>query len=262
MPALFFQLTMTFTSGLSTISYEIRNTEFATEEIPILFLHSALSTRREFDTLSRFYEKRILILPDFPGHGESTTDHGMLTTRDLAESVRSLLEELKIFSVDIIGYSMGGYVGLELARIAPSMVRSIVSHGMKFYWTEEAIIEALDSLDTEKIRARSQNGYDLLSGLHSANGLDRTVTAMRSIIGHFRVEQLSADDLRSIRAPLLLSAGDRDNLVTLPEITKLYQSQDRQKTFLAIHPNSPHPISKLDLTSFTHSVREFWKAVI
>ncbi len=169
--------------------------------------------------------------------------------------------KLEIYSVDVIGYSMGGYVALELAHIAPSMVHSVVSHAMKFYWTEETINEALEGLDAERIKARSQKGYEMLSAMHSANGLEKTVAGMRSTIENFRREQLTEDDLKQIQAPLLLSVGDRDTLVTLPEITKLYESQDKKKTYLAIHPNSPHPISKLDIVSFTHSVREFWKII-
>jgi pimeloyl-ACP methyl ester carboxylesterase len=252
---------MNFSSGDSSIFSELRNTEFTQSGRPILFLHSALGTHDEFDKFSAFYENRMQILLDFPSHGASTMGQTPMTIRFLAESVRSLLEEFKIYSVDIIGYSMGGYVALELVRIAPSMVHSIVSHAMKFYWTEEAIMEALDGLDIEKIKARSQKGYEILSVMHSANGLENTISAMRSTIENFSLEQLSEDDLMKIQVPLLLSVGDRDTLVTLPEITKLYQSQDKTKTFLAIHPNSPHPISKLELPSFTHSVREFWKCI-
>ena len=241
------------------ISYNLRNWEITSADRPILFLHSALSTHKEFDRLSSFYENRRQILLDFPLHGESTTIHSTLTTRMLAECVRSLLEELKIYSVDIIGYSLGGYVALELARIAPSMVHSIVSHAMKFYWTEEAITESLAQLDSEKINTRSQRVNEILVTMHSANGLEKTISSTRSIIEDFREEQLSEEDLRNIQTPMLLSVGDRDDLITLPEITKLYQSQDHKKTYLAIHPNSPHPLSKLDMGSFTHAVREFWK---
>ena len=245
----------------ASISYHFRNWDTSLIDRPILFLHSALSTHKEFDKLSSFYENRRQILLDFPSHGENITSQRTITTRTFAEAVRDLLMKVEICSVDIIGYSMGGYVALELARIAPSMVHSIVSHAMKFYWTKEAITEALDGLDIEKIKARSQKGYDILSAMHSANGLEKTVAAMRSTIENFRTEQLSEDDLRNIPAPILLSVGDRDTLVSLPEIEKLYTSQEKKKTFLAIHPNSPHPISKLDLGSFTHSVREFWKCM-
>jgi len=249
---------MKFDLAEESIFFELRNWETSQVDRPILFLHSALSTHKEFNKLSSFYQNRKQILLDFPSQGQSDTIHKNLTSTILAENVRSLLEHLNIYSVDIIGYSLGGYVALELSRIAPSMVHSIVSHAMKFYWTDGAISESLVQLDIQKLKARSQRGFEILSEMHSTNGLEMAIDTMRSVIQHFEEEQLREADILKILSPLLLSVGDRDELVSLQEITKLYQSQASKKTFLAIHPNSPHSISKLDIGSFTFAVRRFW----
>jgi esterase/lipase len=244
----------------ATIIYELRNWDIVSDAPPLLFLHSALSTRKEFDALSQYFENRKQILFDFPSHGESTTSRTSLTASELARYTRSLLEYLEVYSVDIIGYSMGGYVGIELALVAPSMVKSIDSHAMKFYWTESAIAEATLGLDVEKIKNRSQKGFDMLSAMHEANGLKKTVDLTKSIIVNFADSQLHESDVAKLHCPLLLSVGDRDELVSLEEISKLYLSLDKNKVSLAVHANSPHPISKLDKGSFTHAVREFWKS--
>lgn len=241
--------------------YQFVNWDSASRNVPILFLHSALSTHREFGTLSAFFEDRRQIFVDFPSHGQSSMPKTQLSMSALAGVMRDLLEKLELFHVDIIGYSMGGYAAIELARIAPGMVRSITSHAMKFYWTEEAMAEALEGLGEEKIRKRSEKAYQLLSELHAKNGLAAAVSGMKSIIGDFKDSRLSEADLRSLHVPLLLSAGDRDDLVPLGEIVRLFQSQNPTEVSLAIHPNSPHALSKLDLISFTHSIREFWKLI-
>src|SRR5215510_3791432 len=105
---------MQFLTSDSAISYDLRNWDIPGDTPPLLFLHSALSTKKEFDKLSLYYENRRLIFLDFPSHGESTTNISRITSEDLARSVRDLLEHLKIYSVDIIGYSMGGYAAIEL----------------------------------------------------------------------------------------------------------------------------------------------------
>lgn len=245
----------------ATITYELRNWDIVTDAHPLLFLHSALSTRKEFDGLSMYFVSRKQILFDFPSHGESTTSRKSLTASELARYTRSLLEHLEVYSVGIIGYSMGGYVGIELALVAPSMVKSIVSHAMKFYWTENAIAEATLGLDVERIKTRSQKGFDMLFAMHEANGLKKTVDLTKSIIVNFAESQLHESDLAKLHCPLLLSVGDKDELVSLEEISKLYLSLDKKKVSLAVHANSPHPISKLDKGSFTHAVREFWKDI-
>jgi len=253
---------MTYKTDTASISFEFLQNELASTRTPLLLLHSALGSSREFDKLRLLYEDRPLILLDLPSHGQSTTTKNSLTIRDLAQYVHSvLIDHLHIPTVDIIGYSMGGYVAIELALMAPNVVRSIISHAMKFFWIEQAISEALAGLDPQSIKQRSQKGYNILSSIHQVNGFERTAMLASSIIESFKERQLTADDVKRLQCPLLLSVGDRDEMVPPEEVSRLYLELPKEKTYLAIHPNSPHPIAKLDLVSFTAAVREFWKTV-
>lgn len=253
---------MIYQTDTASISFELFREELTSSHTPLVLLHSALGSSREFDKLRLLYEDRPLIVIDLPSHGQSTTTKNSLTINDLADYVHSLLiDHLHIPVVDIIGYSMGGYVAIELALMAPNVVRSIVSHAMKFYWTEQAISEALAGLDPESIKQRSQKGYDILSTIHQANGFERTAMLASSIIESFKQKQLTAEEVKRLQCPLLLSVGDRDEMVPPEEVSRLYLELPKEKTYLAIHPNSPHPIAKLDLVSFTAAAREFWKTV-
>ncbi len=254
---------MTYTTDTFSISYELVRDELLHRQTPFLFLHSALGTRREFDALRTHYEDRPLILLDLPSHGESTTTLSEMTIRDLSNAVHSLLiDHLHIPTVDCIGYSMGGYIAIDLAIIAPAVVRSIVSHAMKFYWTDGAISDALAGLDPSAIKGRSEKAYAALSTLHGANGFERTAALAASIITSFSEKQLSEEQIAAMAAPLLLSVGDSDTMVPPEEVASLYLKLPKNKTYLAIHPNSPHPISKLDLGSFTTAINEFWRTFL
>lgn len=246
-----------FDTPVAKIAYE----HTQGDGLPILFLHSALSTRNEFAKIKELFAGRPQVLLDFPSHGESTTSRTSLTYDDLATDVLALIDHLAIEQVDIIGYSLGGYVGLQVASRAPQRVRSVVSNAMKFYWTEEAIVKNCEQASVETIRNRSQKGFDILSAMHAANGFDKASELMRSIMGNFRTKKLEVDDIKAAGTPVLLSVGDRDELVPLEEIDQLFKAIGKEQASLTVHPNSPHPIGKLDLQSFQTAVNYFWQRV-
>jgi len=80
---------------------------------PILVcLHGFLEslTMWEVLQLQKFFH---LILIDLPGHGKSGME-GIDSMRSMASEVVKVLDKEKVESYDVIGHSMGGYVGLEL----------------------------------------------------------------------------------------------------------------------------------------------------
>ena len=50
----------------------------------------------------------------------------------LAEDVIRLLDSLGLPTVDVVGHSMGGVIGLELIKQAPSRARSLITHGTAY----------------------------------------------------------------------------------------------------------------------------------
>jgi pimeloyl-ACP methyl ester carboxylesterase len=67
-----------------------------------------------------------VIVPDFPGHGESEKPKGAeYTPRYYAHVIRLLMDGVGIERASIVGNSMGGRVGLEMALRSPRRVRAL-----------------------------------------------------------------------------------------------------------------------------------------
>ena len=176
-------------------------------------------------------------------------------------SLLHFLEVRGIHTVDIIGYSLGGYVALEMALLSHTRVRSIISHAMKFYWTKQAISDALRALNWVETQ-KNEKRRDRFEAIHVANGAEAAFRANTELITNFKVSQLTSHDLEQLHVPLLLSVGDNDELVPLIEIQKLYADLGYDCASLAVHPNTPHPLSKLSPESFERAARQFWRATL
>lgn len=227
-------------------------------QIPLLYLHGALGSKEQFTPYLDRFTERTQYLMDFPSHGESTTEAGKIDTRWLAEQTLRMLDHWQVEKVDIIGYSLGGYVGLEMAVMQPTRIRSVVSHAMKYYWTSESISASLNDLQPDVLKSKSEKAHTALSKQHASNGLDRTMMLSRSLIENFTSYGLDASLIKNSGTPVLLSVGDRDELVSLPEILKLYQELGYDASSLAIHPNTRHQFHFLSPDSFERAIRHFW----
>jgi pimeloyl-ACP methyl ester carboxylesterase len=228
---------------------------------PLLFLHGALGSMSEFDNIIPRFSDRDCILLDLPAHGKSQALNDRSTAGSFATAVLHHLEIRGIHAVDVIGYSLGGYVALEMALLSHTRVRSIISHAMKFYWTDEAINGALRSLNWEEVR-NNEKRRTRFEAIHIASGAEIAFRANTELISNFKDAQLTTRDLEQLHIPLLLSVGDSDELVPLIEIQKLYTDLGYDRASLAVHPNTPHPLSKLHPESFERAARQFWKATL
>jgi 3-oxoadipate enol-lactonase len=92
----------------------------------LLLLHGLGSSAADWaPQLAGFAGRFRLIAPDLPGHGRSARGRGRLGIAPVAEDVCQALEALGERAVHVVGLSLGGCVGLELALRDPARVRSL-----------------------------------------------------------------------------------------------------------------------------------------
>ncbi len=238
------------------IAYDYTSTSH--ERPPVLFLHGALGVRGQFEGLRKRFPERSHLAVDFPSHGASRATGGAMNSERLARDVLALLDTLGLENVDIVGHSMGGYVGLVMAHLAPARVNTVVTFGTKFYWDDATIGLTAAELDPASLRARSARYYDALAAAHTASGADQALGFTQALITDFARWRLDEEMVRTANVPLLVSTGDRDAMVPPAEVLRLYGVLDPKSNAAAIVPGAPHPLQQLPLECFEHIVRRFW----
>lgn len=67
-----------------------------------------------------------VIIPDLRGFGDSTYNSRIDSINDLALDLAYLLEELEVKDIDVLGWSLGGAVAMELALNCPKLVKNLI----------------------------------------------------------------------------------------------------------------------------------------
>jgi len=93
----------------------------------LLLIHGLGSSGADWEFQARALEGRFrIIIPDLPGSGDSIpVGKDLCTIAGFAQMLWALLDHLKASSVNIIGFSLGGAVALEMALAQPRRVRRL-----------------------------------------------------------------------------------------------------------------------------------------
>jgi pimeloyl-ACP methyl ester carboxylesterase len=85
---------------------------------PLVFLHGFLENSTMWNEFVKPLTKtNQVVLIDLPCHGNTRFNEEVCSMKYMAETVNTVLKEESIIKPTIFGHSMGGYVGLELAKI-------------------------------------------------------------------------------------------------------------------------------------------------
>jgi 3-oxoadipate enol-lactonase len=90
---------------------------------PILLIHGLGSSGADWAFQVAALEHRFrIIIPDLPGSGHSRPPRSGYTIGGFAQALWKLMDHLKIATPNIIGFSLGGAVALEMSTLRPTRV--------------------------------------------------------------------------------------------------------------------------------------------
>ncbi|WP_349408257.1 2-succinyl-6-hydroxy-2,4-cyclohexadiene-1-carboxylate synthase [Pseudalkalibacillus sp. SCS-8] len=112
--------------NVNNVQYHV---EVEGEGEPVLLLHGFTGSREDWRSFVHVWKKEFkLITIDLPGHGktDSPEDVKKYATKETVEALEKILDELKIESAFVLGYSLGGRVALSFAMTFPERVKRLI----------------------------------------------------------------------------------------------------------------------------------------
>ncbi len=232
--------------------------------IPLVFLSRFRGTMDDWDPalIDAIAAERPVVLFDNQGIGRSSGRTPDTVTGMAADAVR-FIEAITDQPVDLLGFSLGGYVAQRIVLERPELVRRVVLAGtgpgagegilpsepqvvplraapvldldafrVLFFSDSEAGLRAGDRM-WERIHQRPDREPDV-----SSDTVERQIAAIRNWSGGVDGGDQAYPDLERIAHPVLVANGHHD--VMIPTVNSFILSQRLPNAELHIYPDSGH----------------------
>lgn len=148
---------------------------------------------------------------DCRGHGQSAKPHdpAAYAIDVMAADVRRLLDELQVAFAHYIGYSMGGRIGLQAVFDFPDRMRRAVLGGIGLTGAVDEAQQIVRALRGGEPESPSALSFQRFAAARPINDLEALAACMEGLA---RSPKLDRDRLAEIRTPILIVAGDRDEI--------------------------------------------------
>ncbi len=211
----------TFDSAGFSIAYDDIG---AGEGRPMFLVHGFSSNRNEnwrrLGWYGAFERKRIrMVAADTRGHGESAKPHepSAYGRAALVGDVLALADHLGIERFHLMGYSMGSRIALAVALAKPERIATLTIGGVGDKLFERLSVpgnpmaEAMEAADPESIKEPLLQSFRRFA---DEQGEDRLALAACTRSGD---ELFTREALATLKVPVLVVAGSRDELAGDPE---------------------------------------------
>jgi pimeloyl-ACP methyl ester carboxylesterase len=175
--------------------------EITGEGKPAVYIHPIAS---HCGLVPRLTGNRRWIAMDLQGHGRTADVDRPMTCEQHADDIAALLKHLKIEQADFFGDSFGGTIAVTLAVRHPGLVRRVVSYGSPLAPIPKETA-AVVTADSDLIKWEREQYQKVAPDPKHWPGL-----LSKALQGGIDWQGFSPDELKSIRAPVLIACGDHD----------------------------------------------------
>ena len=162
-------------------------------------------------------------MPDARGHGGTAWDAGeSWTTADLVADLDAFVDAIGLETFHLLGYSMGGMTALHFAARFPQRLRTLVAISIATE-REPRLSVGRVFMDPDRIERDDPGWATRLAKRHDpAHGPGSWRRLLDAIVEDIATQPLlTPRAVRTIDAPTLVVAGDRDPFVPIPQAAEL-----------------------------------------
>ncbi|HTF91075.1 MAG TPA: alpha/beta hydrolase [Planctomycetota bacterium] len=216
---------------------------------PLVLLHGSFMTIPGNWTgwIDELQKTRKVIAVEMQGHGRTADIARDFSYENLADDISALLDHLEIKQADLLGYSLGGGVAMQVAIRHPEKVRKIVCISA-FFRRDGLVQEAVDAFP--KLTADNFKGSPIEASYKKLSPTPNEFPnfVKRVVAVELKPFDFGADKLKATKAPFLFIHGDADG-VRLDHISEMFRLKGdeifgdlrpRSESRLAVLPNTTH----------------------
>jgi pimeloyl-ACP methyl ester carboxylesterase len=201
---------------------------------PIVLLHGGLfgSTVEFSDIINKLKYNYQVIAISTRGHGKSALGTEPVTLEQRANDAMAVINAVTKDSVMVIGFSDGGYAAYQLGAMYPSRVRKMIvmGAGELYPGLREFNFTAKQAMEMDKPFIEQQ-----LKLMPEPNRLEDMFAGVCACYNKLTVGK---DLLGTIKCPVLVMAGDRDNGNTVEHVVNAAGMISKNQ--ICIIPNTGH----------------------
>jgi len=196
-------------NGLS-LYHEVYGELGTSKASPLLLIPGAfMATDSMTSWVSAFAGQRAVIVFDQQGHGRTPDTSRKMSYEQFADDAAALLRALQVERADVMGYSQGGGVALQLALRHPALVNKLVSLSAT-YRKDGLYPSLLEGIEGQSATAFAGTSVEKAFKEHTpdAAAFDAYLEKMK-VLG-IEDQNISDAQVRSIPAKTMVIAGDAD----------------------------------------------------
>jgi len=223
----------------------------------LLLLHGALGAASQFDELKTELEKDFEVLTyNFPGHGGREIPGEPFSFHLFVSDLTKFLQEKNISTINIFGYSMGGYAALWMAAKNHFSINRIFTLATKLDWNPDSSAREASMLNPEKMEEKIPSFANALAARHAPSHWKEVVNKTREMILNLGNNHLLEKDLSAIKQSVTISVGEKDTMVSMQESQHVAEMLPNGN--FHSFQEMQHPFEKVNLKQLIPVMRTFF----